>query len=242
MKIQAPKIPKKYQPYGFQIIHEDLDIIVGNKAPGVLSVAALWERDKTVHNALNTYVQKGNSKSKKCVFVVHRLDQATSGVLIFAKTERVQLFLKDHWSETIKTYYALVHGHLDRKAGIIESYLSEDDDYLMHSTSDSKKGKFARTEYQVVKETDRHSLVKVNLLTGKKNQIRVHMSDMGHPIVGDSKYGKSKDKSKDLFLHSYSLEINHPFKKERVCFEAPVPGYFNRLVDFDYAPFFGKDY
>lgn len=234
MKIQTPKIPKKYQPYGFQILHEDLDIIVGNKSPGVLTVAALWEREKTVHNALNIYVQKGNSRSKKRVYVVHRLDQATSGVLVFAKSEKVQFFLKDNWSETEKIYYAIVHGKLEQKKGFIESYLSEDDDYLMHSSSNSKTGKFARTEYEVVKENGRYSLVKVNLITGKKNQIRVHLSELGNPIVGDPKYGKSGDKCKDLMLHSYSLEINHPFTKERVCFEAPVPNYFQKLVDYSY--------
>lgn len=234
MKINAPKIPKKYQPYGIQILHEDLDIIVGNKSPGVLTVAALWEREKTVHNALNVYVQKGNSRSKKCVYVVHRLDQATSGVLIFAKTEKVQKFLKDNWSTTIKTYYAIVHGKLERKAGLIESYLTEDEDYLMHSNVDTKTGKFARTQYEVVKETDKYSLIKVNLLTGKKNQIRVHLSELGHPIVGDSKYGRSGDKTKDLMLHAFSLEITHPFKKERVCFEAPVPAYFKQLIDHTY--------
>ncbi|WP_347359431.1 RNA pseudouridine synthase, partial [Bdellovibrio sp.] len=183
------KIPKKYQPKGFEILHEDLDIIVGNKAPGLLTVAAKWERENTVHNLLNQFVRKGNPRSNKCVYVVHRLDQATSGVLIFAKSEKAQQFIKDNWKDNVKTYYAIVHGTLKKKSGTIQSYLSEDEDYVVHSSADSSEGKLAITEYEVLKETDKFSLLKINLLTGKKNQIRVHLSEEGHPIVGDAKYG-----------------------------------------------------
>ncbi|MFA5259846.1 MAG: pseudouridine synthase, partial [Candidatus Omnitrophota bacterium] len=125
---EIKKIPKRHQPKGFDILYEDRDIIVGNKAPGFLTVGAAWNREKTIHAALNQYVRKGSLKSRKCVFVVHRLDQDTSGVLIFAKTEQAQAFLKDHWKSTIKTYYAVVHGRLAKKSGTISSYLSEDDD------------------------------------------------------------------------------------------------------------------
>ncbi len=226
MKLLPPKIPKKYQPRGFHVLHEDQDLIVGNKAPGFLTVAALWEKENTVHGALNKYVQKGNPRSTKCVFVVHRLDQATSGVLIFAKSEAAQQFLKNNWSTTEKTYYAVAHGKFGKKSGLIESYLQEDEDYMVHSTQDSQKGKFARTEYTVVAETALYSLVKINLLTGKKNQIRVHLNELGHAIVGDPKYGDKKTAHRQLMLHSFSLEVTHPFKKERIRFEAPVPEYF----------------
>ena len=236
MILTPPKIPKKFQPRGFQILHEDLDIIVGNKAPGFLTVAALWEKSNTIENALTTYVRKGNATSRKQIFVVHRLDQATSGILIFAKSEKVQQFLKENWPTTVKYYYTIVHGKLPKTSGLIESYLQEDEDYVVSSTQDSSKGKLARTEYTVVKETEYYSLLKINLLTGKKNQIRVHMSEAGCPIVGDTKYtnDKIKNKSKDLMLHSYSIEITHPFKKERVRFEAPVPDYFKKLIAYDY--------
>lgn len=228
------KIPKKYQPKGFEILHEDLDIIVGNKAPGLLTVKAMWERENTVHNLLNQYVRKGNPRSTKTVFVVHRLDQATSGLLIFAKTEQVQQFLKNNWKDTVKTYYAIVHGHMSKKNGTIQSYLSEDDDYVVHSSKDSESGKLALTEYTVVKETDKFSLLKINLLTGKKNQIRVHLAGEGHPIVGDAKYGKASTNFKDLRLHSAELEITHPHSKKRMIFKAPVPGYFRSLIDYEY--------
>lgn len=230
----AKKVPKKYQPKGFEILHEDIDIIVGNKAPGLLTVAAKWESDNTVHAILNQYVRKGNPSSRKCVYVVHRLDQATSGVLIFAKSETVQKFLKDNWKTTVKNYYAIVHGKMAKKSDTITSFLAEDEDYVVHSSNDPEKGKLAITEYTVLKETDKFSLLKINLLTGKKNQIRVHMAEAGHPLVGDAKYGKGPSQFKDLRLHSMFLEITHPHSKKRLGFKAPVPGYFKNLIDFEY--------
>jgi tRNA pseudouridine32 synthase/23S rRNA pseudouridine746 synthase/23S rRNA pseudouridine1911/1915/1917 synthase len=167
--------------------------------------------------------------------VVHRLDQATSGVLVFAKTERVQQFLKNNWPETVKYYYAIVHGHLKQKKGSIKSYLEEDEDYVVHSTSDKTKGKLAQTDYEVVKETPYFSLIKINLITGKKNQIRVHLAEAGNPVVGDTKYGKSPNtKHKQLMLHSFSLEFTHPFTKERLRVQSDVPAYFKGLVDYTY--------
>ncbi len=223
-------MPKKYQPKGFEILYEDRDVIVGNKAAGSLAVAALWNKEDTVHAALNTYVRKGNACSKKCVFVVHRLDQATSGVMIFAKTGHAQAFLKDNWSTTQKIYYAVVHGRLARKSGTISSHLIEDEDYVMRSTTDSTKGKLAHTAYTVIKETEKFSLLKIDLLTGRKNQIRVHFADLGHPVVGDDKYGKSDPGHKRLALHSWSVSFTHPFNGKRLTFAAPVPAYFTKMI------------
>ena len=117
----APKIPKKYRPKGFDILYEDRDVIVGSKTAGYLTVAAKWEKDHTIHGILNSYVRKGSAHSKKSVYVVHRLDQATSGVLVFAKTPEAQEFLKNNWPSTKKTYYAVVHGHMAKKQGTISS-------------------------------------------------------------------------------------------------------------------------
>src|SRR3989344_2121223 len=225
------KIPKKYQPRGFEILYEDRDIIVGNKAPGFLTVAAKWNKENTIHSALNDYVRKGQAKSRNCVYVVHRLDQHTSGVLIFAKSEKMQFALKDDWKNTVKTYYAIVHGTFVKKSGTVSSYLEEDEDYVIHSSQDSAKGKLSHTEYTVLKETDKFSLLKINLLTGRKNQIRVHMADEGHPVVGDDKYGKGSSGFKHLALHSSSIEFNHPFSKKRLTFTVKVPEYFRKLVD-----------
>lgn len=228
--MNIPKIPKKYQPRGFEILYEDRDLIVGNKTAGILTVAALWEKENTIHQILNSYVRKGSAVSKKSVYVVHRLDQATSGVLMFAKTPEVQDFLKNNWKTTVKTYYAIVHGILQKKQDTITSHLVEDEDYVVSSTTDEEQGKLAMTEYSVIQEVKNMSLLKINLLTGKKNQIRVHMAELGHPIVGDSKYGKKNNDGKNLMLHSSSIEFTHPFNGKRIHVEAQPPQYFDRLI------------
>jgi len=224
------KIPRKYHPKGFEIIYEDRDIIVGNKAAGFLTVAALWNKENTIHSALNHYVRKGAAKSHKCAYVVHRLDQDTTGVLVFAKTEHAQMTLKDNWKSTIKTYYTIVHGQLAQKSGTFSSYLVEDEDYVMHATSDSTQGKLSHTAYEVLQETDKFSLVKIDLLTGRKNQIRVHFADAGHPVVGDAKYGPSDTRHRHLFLHAQSITLTHPFNHARLTFTVPVPDYFRALI------------
>lgn len=227
-------IPKKYQPRGFEIVYEDLDIIIGNKAAGLLSVAAKWESANTAHNLLNQYIRKGNPRSTKNVYVVHRLDQATTGLLMFAKSESAQQFLKNNWKTTIKHYYVIVHGILEKKKDTIQSYLSEDEDYHVHSSQSADDGKLAITEYEVLKEVNKFSLIKVNLITGKKNQIRVHMSEIGHPIVGDVKYGPANSPHKDLRLHSASIEFTHPHSGKRIKVEAKPPKNFSNLIEYNY--------
>lgn len=224
------RIPRKYQPKGFEIIYEDDHLIVGEKAPGLLTVGAMWERQHTVHHLLNQFVRKGNSTSKKCVYVVHRLDQATSGLLIFAKSERVQQLLKNSWKDVIKTYFTVVHGKMPHKSGEISSYLTEDEEYMMHSSMDSDRGKLAHTAYAVVKESPKFSLLKINLLTGRKNQIRVHMADEGHPVVGDDKYGRPDTKYPRLALHSQAIAFAHPVTRAAMSFESELPEYFLSLM------------
>jgi RluA family pseudouridine synthase len=227
------KVPKKFHPKGYELLYEDRDLLVGNKAAGYITVAAKWNQDNSLQQVLDRYVQKGDSRSRKCVYAVHRLDQATTGVLIFAKTESVQNFLKDNWPTTKKIYYAIAHGKFVQKTGLIESYLEEDEEYVVHANTEGK-GKLARTEYEVLKEAGDFSLVKINLLTGRKNQIRVHLADLGHPLVGDPKYGAPDTKFKNLALHAYSIEFTHPFSKARVLVKAEVPPHFRKLVSFDY--------
>ncbi|CAN5411873.1 hypothetical protein BH10BDE1_BH10BDE1_27480 [soil metagenome] len=228
-----PKIPPKHRPRGFSVLYEDRDLIIGNKVAGFLTVAAKWEKENTIEENLNYYVRKGSPQSRKQVYVVHRLDQATSGVLVFAKSPEAQDFVKSNWKSTEKTYYCIVRGVLAEKHKIIESYLQEDEDYFVQSTNDPEQGKLARTEYTVVKETPHLSVLKINLLTGKKNQIRVHMAEAGHPLVGDTKYGKN-EKGPHLMLHSFSIELTHPFNGKRLRVQASVPDYFLRLVDYAY--------
>jgi RluA family pseudouridine synthase len=213
-----------------EIIYEDDDIIIIDKPAGLLTVKTATEKTKTAQYILTDYVRKGNYKSRKQIYAVHRLDQWTSGVLIFAKSEDVKEKLQAQWDKTEKRYLAVVHGHLKEKQGIISSYLAENKMFVVYSTNDKTKGKLSHTEYKVIKESDALSLVEINLLTGRKNQIRVHMSDEGHPIAGDRKYGKEDDGFKRLALHAKSISFLHPSTGKQMMFESQVPAYFRDLM------------
>jgi tRNA pseudouridine32 synthase/23S rRNA pseudouridine746 synthase/23S rRNA pseudouridine1911/1915/1917 synthase len=205
-------------------------MLVVDKPAGLLTVGTWANKFKTAEYILTDHVRKGCLKSRKRIFVVHRLDQWTSGVLVFAKSEKVKSYLQAQWKGTEKKYLAVVYGHLAQKEGIITSYLSENKTYGVYSTTDATKGKLAHTAYKVLKETKRYSLLEITLLTGRKNQIRVHMADEGHPIVGDRKYGKIRDGYERLALHSKSISFKHPTSGEPMTFESKVPNYFNRLI------------
>ncbi|MFT7032504.1 MAG: RluA family pseudouridine synthase [Cyclobacteriaceae bacterium] len=221
---------KKYEPKGLAIIYEDQDIIVVNKVNGLLTVSTDRERDKTAHFLLNEYVKKGNARSKNRVFIVHRLDRDTSGILVFAKSEKVKRYLQDEWSSFTKKYFAVVHGKILEKEGVITSYLTENRAHRMYSTKDTEKGKLSKTGYKLMKEARGFSLLEITLFTGRKNQIRVHFSEKGHPVVGDKLYGKVDKGVKRLALHAASLTISHPHTKEKVNFETEMPAYFKALL------------
>ncbi len=223
--------PKKHHPKGLTILHEDHDIIVVDKRSGLLTISTDSVKENTAYYLLNSYVRKGNPKSKKRVFIVHRLDRDTSGVLVFAKNEVVKRFLQDKWQEFSKTYYAVVHGKLEEKEGIITSYLAQNKVYKMYSVNNPEKGKLSKTGFKVLKESKNFSLLEITLITGRKNQIRVHLSEKGHPVVGDKIYGERDKGVKRLALHSASLSILHPHTKEKMTFEAEVPTYFWSLVN-----------
>jgi len=222
---------RNHLPRGLEILYEDRDILVVNKPAGLLTVGTETNKFKTASYILTDYVRKGALKSRNRIFTVHRLDQWTSGVLIFAKSGDVQLRLQAQWKDVEKQYIAVVHGHLAQKEGIITSYLSENKAFVVYSTTDGTKGKLARTAYKVLKETRRFSLLEINLLTGRKNQIRVHLADKGHAIVGDRKYGKTKDGYSRLALHSRLISFKHPTSREQMTFESKVPTYFNKLIE-----------
>jgi tRNA pseudouridine32 synthase/23S rRNA pseudouridine746 synthase/23S rRNA pseudouridine1911/1915/1917 synthase len=221
---------RKYLSRELEILYEDRDILVVDKPAGLLTVGTPTNKFKTADYILTDYVRKGSLKWRNRIFIVHRLDQWTSGVLIFAKSEEVMSFLKAQWKDTEKKYVAVVYGHLAQKEGIITSYLAEDKAHAVYSTTDATKGKLAHTAYKVLKETKRFTLLEINLLTGRKNQIRVHMADEGHPIVGDRKYGKINDGYERLALHSKSISFKHPTSGEQMTFEAKLPNYFNKLI------------
>lgn len=216
-------VPARHMPQGLTILYEDQDLIVIDKSSGLLTVEANYEKEKTAHNILTTYVRRGSSSSTKQLFVVHRLDRETSGVLVFAKSFNAQQNLKRQWGTVKKKYLAVVHGIMAEKSGTISSYLAENEDYEVSSVSDPEKGKLAITRYKVIKESAKFSLLEIDLLTGKKNQIRVHLFEKGHPIVNDDKYSNIGKTGGRLALHSQSLTFNHPHSGKRMTFEAKVP-------------------
>lgn len=220
----------KHQPNGLTVLYEDHDIIVINKFHGLLTMGTHREKHNTAYSRLTDYVRKGNSRSKNRVFIVHRLDRDTSGVLVFAKTEPVKRFLQDNWKEFTKKYIAVVHGHLPVKEGIIESYLVENSANRMYSVNNPEKGKFSKTGYKVLKENLKFSLLEIDLFTGTKNQIRVHFAEKGHPLSGDKIYGIPEKGVQRLALHSKSLKIIHPFTHKIITFETEAPPYFFEMV------------
>lgn len=226
-----PKRPaKKYQPRGLTLLFEDRDVIVVDKPCGLLSMGTDRDKTRTVHSILNDYVRKGDPRSRQRVYIVHRLDRETSGILILAKSEAAKAFLQSHWTETVKHYLAIVHGTLAEKSGTIGSYLAENSALNVYSTPDASLGKWAETHYTVLKETRGLSLLEVQILTGRKHQIRVHFAERGHPLVGDKKYGKHHDAHPTLALHARSLTFTHPVNGRRLNFTAGIPEAFVRLV------------
>jgi 23S rRNA pseudouridine1911/1915/1917 synthase len=224
------RLANKHLPRGLEILYEDADILVVNKPAGLLTVATATNKTRTAHYLLTDYVRKGYSKSRNRLFTVHRLDQWTSGVLVFAKSEEIKSRLQAQWKETEKKYLAVVHGRLTQKSGIITSYLAENKAFVVYSTLDPAKGKLAQTAYKVLKETHSFSLLEITLLTGRKNQIRVHLADKGHPVVGDRKYGRAGDNFKRLALHSKSISFKHPVTGRLLTFHAKPPAYFRDLL------------
>lgn len=222
--------PAKHQPKGLTILYEDQDIIVVNIINGLLTMGTDREKENTAYFHLTDYVRKGNPRSRNRIFIVHRLDRDTSGVLVFAKSESVKRFLQDNWKDFTKTYIAVVHGKLVEKEGIITSYLVENSINRMYSVNNPEKGKFSKTGFKVVKENTNFSMLEINLFTGTKNQIRVHFSEKGHPVAGDKIYGIPEKGIKRLALHSKSLSIIHPFTKKPLTFETEIPPYFFELV------------
>jgi tRNA pseudouridine32 synthase/23S rRNA pseudouridine746 synthase/23S rRNA pseudouridine1911/1915/1917 synthase len=241
---------------GLVILHEDRDILVVNKPAGLLTIATENDKTRTAYFILTDYVRKGEARSRNRVFIVHRLDRETSGVLVFAKTEQAKARLQGDWDNTRKTYLAVVHGRVEKNSGTIDACLAENSAHVVYQTADPAKGKPASTAYRVLQRAEEFTLLELDLQTGRKHQIRVHMAGIGHPIVGDKKYGRDWDKGKGgraggdasgggggsdakgnsrrharperMALHAWRLAFNHPTSGERMTFTAKAPESFNR--------------
>ena len=229
MKKQS-RAPRRHLSPKLDILFEDRDLIVINKAVGLLTWSPHRDQMQTAERILTSYLRKGNARSRLRAFTVHRLDRETSGLLVFAKSERVQRQLKNAWRDAEKRYYAVVHGNLKQKTGTLSCYLAENEDQFVYVTKDTKNGKRAESRYSVLTETPNCSAVEVELFTGRKNQIRVQFADAGHPVVGDRKYGRKGDRFKRMALHAMHLEFDHPFSGRRMIFDQPVPEDLLRLT------------
>ncbi|MBC3787383.1 RluA family pseudouridine synthase [Spirosoma utsteinense] len=228
--VAANRAPETSQYRGLTILFEDQFLIVINKQSGLLSMATNKERDRTAYGILSDYVKKENPKNK--IFIIHRLDRETSGVMMFARSEKVQRLMQESWNDTTKqrTYVALVEGTPDPPAGTVSSYLRESKALIVYSSQNPENGQLSVTNYNVIKANEYFALLELELETGRKNQIRVHMQDIAHPIVGDSKYGATSNPIGRLGLHAERLAFEHPITGEQMQFDAPMPKSFLALM------------
>jgi 23S rRNA pseudouridine1911/1915/1917 synthase len=210
------------------IVFEDEHIIVIDKQAGLLSVSDGKEH-LTAYGLLTEWVKHQDPANR--VFIVHRLDQYTSGLLMFAKNDKVQNTFRNDWKSHIteRTYTAVVEGNLKKQEGQVRSYLLENEALVMQSSQDPTKGKYAITTYKTLKSNPSYSLLQVNLETGRKNQIRVHMQDLGHSVAGDRKYGAKTNPVGRLCLHATVLAFTHPVTEKPLRFESTIPSEFLRL-------------
>lgn len=216
---------KNIQP-GLPILYEDSDLVIVNKPSGLLSVATHFEKQETLFSLLKAHYHP------RKVFVVHRLDQDTSGVMVFALNPKALDGLKELFEKHAikREYTGIVEGQITTSTGTWKSYQYEDSQYHVHETMDESAGKLAITHYQTVATTNRYSWLNLRLETGRKNQIRVHCASAGFPVVGDKKYGAQSNPLKRLCLHAHLLAFQHPITKKQLRFDAPIPEEFYRLI------------
>ena len=210
----------------FSVLYEDQHVIVIDKPAGINTSSI--DGSSSVQWIITEYL-RNMSKGIIRTYVVHRLDKEVSGVLLLAKSEKAMDILKDKWEETEKHYYALVEGIPENTEGTVKSWLKEDKAMKMHSVSESTGGKLAITHYKTIRNLSNYSLLDIRTETGRKNQIRVHLSDLGCPIVGDRKYGASTDFTRRVRLHACSISFPHPVSGEMIFVESPMPDGFLSL-------------
>lgn len=223
--------PKDMQPLrGVRLVYEDAHLLVVDKAAGLLSIATDKEKHETAYRQIQEYLDQGAAPER--LFIVHRLDRDTSGLMLFAKSEKVKQEMQDHWKDYVsqRVYTVLVEGSPSQPQGTVTSWLRETKTLQVYSSQRPGDGDLAITHYQVQKTGAEFSLLEARLETGRKNQIRVHMQDMGHPVVGDKRYGATSNPIGRLGLHARVLSFRHPVSEDMLEFETPVPPSFLRMV------------
>ena len=215
---------------GLEIVFEDADIVVVDKPPNLLSIATDAERERTLYHLLTAYLRARSPRARERVWIVHRLDRATSGLMVFAKTVDAKRALQTGWDRAEKRYEAIVEGTMGKPAGTFDSHLDESNPSKVFSTRPSAKTRRAVTHYEVLAHGAGRSRVRLFLETGRRHQIRVHLADAGHPVIGDEKYGAAPSKAGRLALHATGLTFLHPSTRETVSFESRMPRELARLV------------
>ena len=232
MKVQISKArgQKEFRSSLLKIVYEAAYLIVVEKREGVLSIATNREKERTAYAILTEYVKRSAREHR--VYIVHRLDRETSGLMVFAKDEKTKRNLQDNWTNIVtdRRYVAVVSGMVEKDSGTVISWLKDNKVYVSYSSMVNNGGDKAVTHYKVVKRAGDYSLVELKLDTGRKNQIRVHMQDLQHPIVGDAKYGSAVNPIGRLALHAYRLWFYHPVTGELMKFETPYPPSFTKLL------------
>lgn len=222
--------PKTALPSGLKIFFEDAHLLVVEKPTDLLSIASEAESERTAYRLLTDYVRRGKPHGRERVWIVHRLDRETSGLMVFAKTAQAKEILQSHWDEFEKRYEAVVEGRLETPTGTLESDLDETNPFKVRSARASSATRHAVTHFRVLAHGRGRSLVELTLETGRRHQIRVQLSDAGCPIVGDKKYGATSDPARRLGLHACFLRFSHPVTRREITFTSPLPKELARLV------------
>jgi len=223
-------IPKTTLPSGIKIFFEDASLLVIEKPTNLLSIASEAEPEKTAYFQLTDYLRQSHTRSKERVWIVHRLDRETSGLMVFAKTPDAKEILQRNWDTFEKKYEAVVEGHLPQPAGTFESDLDESNPFKVSIRPASAFTRHAITHYRVLSQNRHRSLVELTLETGRRHQLRVQLSAVGCPIVGDEKYGSKSDPAGRLGLHSCFLRFPHPLTQQELVFTCPLPKALAKLT------------
>jgi len=227
VEIGKPTAKERFHSPWLDIVYEDKYLLVIDKKEGLLTNSPTKEKD-TAQSILNQYFIY--TKQRCRAHTIHRLDRDTSGLMLFAKSKEVAFAFEEDWKNTVydRRYVAVVCGNMEKKEGVVASWLKDNKAFITYSSPTDNGGKYAETHYETLMTNKGYSLVELQLETGRKNQIRVHMADIGHPVVGDVKYGNGDNSLGRLCLHAYKLCFHHPYKKKDMEFETPFPAVFGR--------------